>query len=191
MKSFVLKRKQKRVYKCTYQECSDVFNSIKERTAHIKDKHSLVRKVCKKCGKKCETVWGYKKHMVIHEQVRGKYECGDCGKTFTHSSYLKRHMKTHIDDGFRFTCVVKECMKVGVGHYKQISDYVRHLEKHKGEVHTCEDCGKQFASEKGVYDHQTRVHRPLLKCKRKQKGCEYSTKDMKLLNKHQAKCMYA
>ena len=39
--------------------------------------------------KKSETLWGYKKHMAIHKCMHGKYNHENCGKTFTHSSYLK------------------------------------------------------------------------------------------------------
>ena len=69
VKSFVLKKKQKRVYRCTGNKCKEEFNSIRERTEHIKEKHGLVMKRCKKCGKKCETKWGYKKHVALHNKV--------------------------------------------------------------------------------------------------------------------------
>ena len=149
---------------------------------------AFTKKVCKKCGKKCETKWGYKKHMALHERVRGAHKCDECGKTFTHPSYLKRHMKIHEDDGYRYTCAAKECRKAGVGKYKQRSDYVRHLQKHKGKSFDCEICGKSFPSKKGVYDHKARVHRPVLECKNKKRGCEYKTKDSKLMKKHYKEC---
>ena len=97
-------------------------------------------------------------------------------------------MKTHEDDGFRYTCAAEECRNAGVGKYKQRSDYVRHLEKHAGKSFSCEQCGKTFPSKKGVYDHTVRVHRPVIECKNKKRGCEYKTKDSKLMKKHYKEC---
>ena len=67
----------------------------------------------KHCGARCETKWGFKKHMVLHAKVKGEYNCevDGCGKTFTHASYLKRLMATHDDKPTLFTCPSKDCIE--------------------------------------------------------------------------------
>ena len=78
-----------------------------------------VRK-CKHCGARCKTKWGFKKHMTLHAKVKGEYNCkvDGCGKTFTHASYLKRHMVTHNDKPTLFTCPSKDYIEKKEGFTK-------------------------------------------------------------------------
>ena len=110
MKKFVLHKKKERHYKCGEKNCKEVFALIKERSDHIREKNGLCMK---KCGAKCETKWGFKKHMALHKKVKGAHECEAdvCGKTFTHASYLKRHMLTHNDNVIWYRCTSKDCIK--------------------------------------------------------------------------------
>ena len=56
---------------------------------------------------------GLRKHMALHDKVKGEYNCevDGCGKTFTNASYLKRHMVTHDDKPTLFTCPSKDCIE--------------------------------------------------------------------------------
>ena len=63
------------------------------------------------------------------------------------------------------------------------------MEKHKGNSFKCKECGKIWESAKELYDHSNRVHREKLSCQNSGNGCEYKTKDKKLLAKHEGKCV--
>ena len=149
-----------------------------------------VRK-CKHCGARCENKWRFKKHMALHDKVKGEYYCevDGCGKTFTHASYLKHHMVTHNDKPTLFTCPSKDCIEKKRGIYKNRSNLVRHLQLHKGVEFKCEMCDKIFWTRRNLHNHKSRVHIPVLECRYKEKyGCKYNTKDRKLILKHEQMC---
>ena len=64
-------------------------------TVPCEDKHvSVIHKQCKTCGKSFSRSGELKKHIkTIHEGQRN-YKCDFCGKSFTTSGHLKRHIKT-------------------------------------------------------------------------------------------------
>ena len=60
--------------------CGDlVFNSVTDRTKHVKEMHGIEEMKCDKCGAKCTTQYSFKKHMESHEKA-GKHPCTVCKK---------------------------------------------------------------------------------------------------------------
>ena len=70
IKSFVLHKKKDRTYRCGQAKCNEIFDSIQERSKHIRKKHGMKVRKCKHCGARCETKWGFKKHMALHDKVK-------------------------------------------------------------------------------------------------------------------------
>ena len=59
VKTFGIRKRKKRVYKCLEEGCEDeIFECIKDRTEHVKVKHGLKEMVCEICGAKCTTDHG-------------------------------------------------------------------------------------------------------------------------------------
>ena len=61
IKSFVLHKKKDRTYRCGEAKCNEIFDSIQERSEHIRKKHGMKVRKCKHCGARCKTKWGFKK----------------------------------------------------------------------------------------------------------------------------------
>ena len=188
VKTFGVRKRRKRVYKCMENGCGDlVFNSVTDRTKHAKEMHGIEEMKCDKCGVKCTTPYLFKKHMESHEKA-GKHPCTVCTKTCSHGSHLKRHMLNHTNEKL-YKCIVGSCQSKGTGKFKHKTDLICHMEKHKGNSFKCKECGKIWESAKELYDHSNRVHREKLSCQNSGNGCEYKTKDKKLLAKHEGKCV--
>uniref|UniRef100_A0A182PN79 Uncharacterized protein n=1 Tax=Anopheles epiroticus TaxID=199890 RepID=A0A182PN79_9DIPT len=76
----------------TCEHCKRKFSTAGQLTVH---RQSHVTTVCKLCGKTVSMRY-LKKHVaLIHEAVRNWYMCDLCGKNFSSSMVLDRHIKHH------------------------------------------------------------------------------------------------
>ena len=180
----ITKRKSKK-YKCTESACDEMFDDMKEWVKHINNEHKLQEYSCTICGHKTKSKDKYEKHMMAHEEKQNKWKCSVCSKTFTFKCYLQRHELIHTDEK-KYECTDPDCRKKEAGKFKHKADFIRHMEKHSGKSFKCKICGSVWPSKKDRYEHERSVHRPLKECKNKK--CHYSTKDPKMLIKHEMNC---
>ena len=75
------------------------------------------------------------------------YKCEHCGKCFSHSDDLQKHLRTHTGDK-PYKC--EHCGKC----FSVSSSLQRHLRTHTGDKpYKCEHCGKCFSVSSSLQDH--------------------------------------
>ena len=75
--------------------CAKTFQSWSGRYKHERA-HSAAKVVCTICGRGFTYTNELKKHMATHDPARKVY-CEDCGKGFASKASLKRHARIHLD----------------------------------------------------------------------------------------------
>ena len=76
------------------------------------------------------------------------YRCEKCGRSFSSSSNLNRHLVLHTGN-FRWYCDI--CQK----GYNQKDNYEKHIRAHRGLKYKCEYCGKDFAARSRLKYHMS------------------------------------
>ncbi|KAG9350008.1 hypothetical protein JZ751_026361 [Albula glossodonta] len=115
---------------------------------------------CLQCGKCFSHVSYVKVHQHIHTGER-PYSCAWCGKSFTQSGDLRRHERIH-------TGVKPHHCTWCDKSFTQVGNLKRHLRIHTGErPYCCTRCGKTFYDGGALKNHK-RIHMR----ERKQKICE-------------------
>ena len=185
LKTITITKRKSKKYKCTESACDEMFDNMKEWVKHINNEHKLQEYLCTICGHKTKSKDKYEKHMMAHEEKQNKRKCSVCSKTFTFKCYLQRHELIHTDEK-KYECMDPDCRKKDAGKFKHKADFIHHMEKHSGKSFKCKVCGSVWPSKKDRYEHERSVYRPLKECKNKK--CHYSTKDPKMLIKHEMNC---
>uniref|UniRef100_UPI00358F33D6 zinc finger protein 813-like n=1 Tax=Myxine glutinosa TaxID=7769 RepID=UPI00358F33D6 len=113
--------------------------------AHKGEKDELPYK-CISCGKSFNHSSNLKRHMIIHNDERS-HKCTSCGKSFNQSSNLKSHMIIHNDERSH------KCTSCGKS-FNQASNLKQHMRIHNGErPYKCISCGKSFNRSSHLKQH--------------------------------------
>jgi len=147
---------------------------------HREREHGAKVKVCNICGK---SVVNMKQHILLIHNSEKLIQCDKCDFRTNHKRNLERHMNTHSDDpmaGKKFVCQI--CLKAfsksdklkehilvhgGIKPYKcnlcnaafsNFSGHRQHMMKTHGIKFTCDICGKDSSSIKGLGIHKRDKH---------------------------------
>ncbi|XP_045416433.1 PR domain zinc finger protein 14 [Lemur catta] len=139
------------------ERCGRMFTYEYYRDKHIKytpcvDKGDR-RFPCSLCKRSFEKQGRLRIHIRhVHEKHR-PHQCSTCGKRFTQSSTLRKHMRVHSGER-PYQCMY--CTK----KFSASSILRTHIRQHSGEKpFKCKHCGKSFASHAAHDSHVRRSHK--------------------------------
>lgn len=108
-----------KLYKCTYEDCSASFSSVKDMKRHKKysDEHDY----CHKCDEDFQSVDDLSQHKAWRPDQHGK-ACRICGEEFKTTSGLRRHIQLNHRTNQKILCI-------GCGEdFYNATQYIDHLE---------------------------------------------------------------
>ncbi|XP_053169471.1 PR domain zinc finger protein 14 [Hemicordylus capensis] len=136
--------------------CSRSFEKRDRLRIHVLHVHEKHRPhKCSACGKSFSQSSSLNKHMRVHSGER-PYKCVYCNKAFTASSILRTHIRQHSGEK-PFKC--KHCGKAFASHAAHDS-HVRRTHSNKDKGRTCALCGKTFLEPEEFHFHM-KIHATL------------------------------
>ena len=87
-------------FKCHFENCDESFTKRLDLHQHLFYTHKQSGPQCPICQKKFKSF----KQLRIHEKTHGDYMCPVCEQKFNEKHYLKAHLLTHEEIRPRFKC---------------------------------------------------------------------------------------
>ena len=137
--------------KCTM--CEKTFSLQYQLDQHFRLCHTSKGRVnCDQCEKDLSASSLSEHRKIFHSDL--SFTCKDCGKTFKHKDYLRKHRQLHTKNLLEKEFKCDQCDKA----YDN-QDYLR---KHKRYIHDksevgkweCKQCGKTYAQSGGLFLHK-------------------------------------
>ncbi|XP_072040545.1 uncharacterized protein [Amphiura filiformis] len=86
---------------CSYEGCCRIFYNTPEQQAHEASQHRgepVARFTCKTCGKQFSSTANMQRHMITHRPNPRPYACNYCSATFTQSCSRQAHERKHTGE---------------------------------------------------------------------------------------------
>ncbi|XP_063702381.1 zinc finger and SCAN domain-containing protein 10-like [Culicoides brevitarsis] len=129
-------------------ECGISTTDLKE---HMKKHENDPTYICDICGKEMRGKQKINNHMNrSHKSVFARFFCQFCDVGFKYMADLNEHMIKHDPDRKDHKCHI--CEKA----YKRKNELKRHLQSHEGQKWPCEDCGREYAWQRGLWTHRNK-----------------------------------
>lgn len=139
-------------YKCP--KCDRIFDALMWLTDHMVTHTDERPYKCHICGACFKSDKRLKNHMKVHSDNRPRYECADCGKSYTSAGALKEHEEV-VHGGKKFPC--EKCGKVFFSG-KGLRKHIRNVHGEQREEHQCPKCSKKFLNKGDLAVHLKEVH---------------------------------
>ena len=140
------------------------------------------RLICEICKKTLRNVSSFKRHILIHENLK-PFSCDICGKKFRRRCHVREHKIIHQGSERKKDQVCNVCNK----RFDRLNSLKSHMAIHSSEKQfKCDICNKSFRRKYHLKEHGL-VHqdaRVFYQCDKCNKGFQYMQSLRKHLNEH-------
>ena len=136
-------------------KCEDCIKIIHQHQQQI-DQEKKIEPTCDSCGKTFTKSIGLRKHILRVHEGRKKYKCKNCGKCFFRRSGLRKHKKCVYDGRKDHKCDTCGKSFTTAGYLRMHA--TMHTVHEGNKDYKCDSCGKSFHQEGHLKRHIDAVH---------------------------------